>query len=270
MKLSEPFQDRLMQCIDFYYKFRPQRFPGKDRLRDCKIVAHRGEHDNRTVFENTLEAFELSYESGVWGIEFDIRWTKDLCPVVHHDPDLKRIFKQDLTISDVTLEELKARCPDVPSLNEVLQKYADKLHFMIEIKAENYPDPQRQNRILNDCFSSLEPRTDFHLMSLTPEMFDLITFVPASSFIAIATTNLSQLSELALNREFRGVAGHYLLMTKSIMARHNQKGQKIGTGYPASKKCLFREINRGVDWIFSNNASELQAVVDELTGRGVV
>ena len=54
---------------------------------------------------------------------------------------------------------------------------------MIEIKAENYPDPERQNDIFKDCFSSLEPRMDYHLMSLTPKMFDLITFVPAATLI---------------------------------------------------------------------------------------
>jgi glycerophosphoryl diester phosphodiesterase len=264
MKLSDPVQKSLMQCTDFYYKIRPQPLPRKERLRACKIIAHRGEHDNTTVLENTLEAFDLALERRIWGIEFDLRWTKDLCPVVNHDPDLKRIFKQDIKINDVTLEELKSRCPAVPSLSDVIQKYGKKLHLMVEIKAENYPDPQRQNNILKDCFSSLEPQKDYHLMSLTPEMLDLITFVPASALIAIATTNMSQLSKLALNREFRGVAGHYLLLTNTTMAKHRQKGQKVGTGYPRSRKCLFREINRGVEWIFSNNAGDLQAIVDEL------
>jgi glycerophosphoryl diester phosphodiesterase len=267
MKLSDPVQKGVMQCTDFFYKYRPQPFPRKKHLRDCKIIAHRGVHDNKTVYENTIEAFDQALERGIWGIEFDIRWTKDLCPVVNHDPDVKRIFKQEMTIGEVTSDELKARCPEVPSLEEVIQKYGKKLHFMVEIKAENYPDPQRQNGILEECFASLTPRTDFHLMTLTPEMFDLINFVPPSTFIAIATTNMSQLSALALNNKFRGVAGHYMLLTNKIMAKHFQQGQKVGTGYPRSKKCLFREINRGVDWIFSNNADELQAIVDELCGE---
>ena len=147
MKLSDPVQKSLMQCTDFYYKIRPQPFPRRDRLRACKIIAHRGEHDNMTVYENTLEAFDLALDRRIWGIEFDLRWTKDLCPVVNHDPDLKRIFKQDINISDVTLEELKSRCPAVPSLIEVIHKYGKKLHFMVEVKAENYPDPQRQNNL---------------------------------------------------------------------------------------------------------------------------
>ena len=184
--------------------------------------------------------------------------------MVIHDPDLKRVFGIDLTIAEVTRDELKSRCPAVPSLAEVIQKYGKKLHFMIEIKAETYPDPERQNDIFKDCFSSLEPRRDYHLMSLTPHMFDLITFVPASIFIPIAILNITQLSELALEKEYCGVAGHYLLLNNAKLAKHHKKGQHVGTGYPASKNCLFREINRGVEWVFSNNAGELQGIANRL------
>jgi len=41
-------------------------------------------------------------------------------------------------------------------------------------------------------------------------------------------------------------------------------GQSIGTGYICSKNCLIRELNRGVKWIFSNNAVELQGILNSL------
>jgi glycerophosphoryl diester phosphodiesterase len=264
-ELPKGFENVLIRCIDFFCKIWPQPFPGYERLNACKIISHRGEHDNRMVLENTIEAFDLAYEKGVWGIEFDVRWTKDLHPVVIHDPDLNRVFGIDLTIAEVTGDELKSRCPVVPSLAKVIEKYAQKLHFMIEIKAETYPEPERQNDIFKECLSSLEPRVDYHLMSLTPQMFDLITFVPASSFIPIATLNMVQISELALKKDYCGVAGHYLLLNNAKLAKHLRKGQHVGTGYPASKNCLFREVNRGVEWIFSNNAGELQGIVNRLT-----
>ena len=96
-------------------------------------------------------------------------------------------------------------------------------------------------------------------------MFDLITFVPASTFIPIATLNLPQISELALAKGYHGVAGHYSLLKNKMLARHHKKDQKVGTGYPGSKNCLFREINRNVEWIFSNNAGELQSIINKLT-----
>jgi glycerophosphoryl diester phosphodiesterase len=261
-ELPRSFEKALISCIDFFFRIWPQPFPGRDRLKACKIVSHRGEHDNSMIFENTIEAFNLAWEKGIWGIELDVRWTKDLQPVVIHDPDLKRVFGIELTIAEVTRDELKSRCPAVPSLAEVIEKYGKKLHFMIEIKSETYPDPERQNAILKEYFSSLEPHMDYHLMSLTPQMFDLITFVPVSNLIPIATLNMVQLSEMALKRDYCGIAGHYLLLDNVKLAKHRNKGQNVGTGYPASQNSLFREINRGVEWIFSNNAGELQEIIN--------
>ncbi len=84
------------RVVDFFYHYLPQPFPGPERLRRCKIVSHRGQHDTPGVRENTLAAFETARACGVWGIELDIRWTRDLVPVVTHDPDLRRVFQLPL------------------------------------------------------------------------------------------------------------------------------------------------------------------------------
>ena len=261
MKFFSYIENGLERMLDGFYAVWPQPFPGYDRLRQCKIISHRGEYDNHTVFENTLPAFDSACDAGVWGLECDIRWTKDLHPVVIHDPDLNRVFNVDLRVGDVKLAVLRSECPQVPLLSEVIQNYGRKLHLMVEIKAEIYPDPERQNQILQDLFAALKPGSDYHLISLAAEMFDLIRFVPASTFMPIALWNLARFSDLALDKEMRGVAGHYFLMNNSILSKHRAAGQKVGTGYPRSKNCLFREINRGVEWIFSNNAAELQEIV---------
>ena len=269
MKLISYIENGLERIIDGFYKYWPQPFPGNERLKNCKIISHRGEYDNQTVFENTLPAFQSAWAAGLWGIEFDIRWTRDLAPVVVHDPDLNRVFNIDLKVRDVEMEVLRARCPQVPMLSEVIQKYGGRIHFMVEIKEEIYPDPKRQNQILEDCFAALQPQDDYHLISLTPQMFDLITFVPASTFMPIAVWNFTRFSKLALDKKMTGLAGHYFLLNNSILSKHFANGQKVGTGYPGSKNCLFREINRGVEWIISNNAAELQAIVRRHIDTGV-
>jgi len=268
MKFFSYIENRLERIIDGFYALWPQAFPGNERLRQCKIISHRGEYDNQIVFENTLAAFDRAREAGVWGIEFDIRWTRDLHPVVVHDPDLNRVFNADLQVGEIELAVLKAQCPQVPMLSEVLQNYGRKLHLMVEIKAETYPDPARQNQILQDCFAPLKPRADYHLISLAPEMFELVTFVPASTFIPIAVWHVSRFSNLALAREMAGLAGHYFLLNNLISSKHRNSGQNLGTGYPRSKNCLFREINRGVEWIFSNNAAQLQEIVRQSLETG--
>ena len=264
MKILHTLQVQTRQILDRFYGRWPQTVPDRDRLRHCKIISHRGDYDNRNIFENTLAAFDRAKDHGIWGIEFDIRWTKDLIPVVSHDADLLRVFGLDLPIQQVTLTELKSRCPRVPSLAEMIQKYGKKIHLMIEIKAEHYPDPAGQNRILGELLSPLAPEKDYHLLTMKPEMFNLIECVPRSALLPVAHFNFPRFSRMAIEQNYSGFAGHYVLLSRSRLKKHKEVKQKLATGYVNSKNCLFREINRNVEWMFSDNAVELQKIVDHL------
>jgi len=264
MRINLWIEERLLQVVDFLYARLTQPIPDKEVLKCCKIVSHRGEHDNKTVFENTISAFDRVKKAGAWGIEFDIRWTKDLQPVVFHDTNLQRVFKSDIEVNKVTLAELKNYCHLIPSLSEVIQKYGKTLHLMVEIKEEEYPDPVYQNHVLKDLFDPLTPQVDFHFISLRPEMFRLVDFVPSSTFLPSARFNVKRLSNLALWKKYRGITGHYLLITDAILKKHYKQNQSIGTGYIGSKNCLSRELNRGIEWIFSNNAVVLQDICNSL------
>ena len=266
MKFLNSLENSIQALLDAFFALWPQPFPAEERLRNCKIVSHRGEYDNQIVFENTLAAFDQARAASVWGIECDLRWTRDLQPVVIHDSDLLRVFGLNVRICEVTLSELKSACSLVPSLGEVIQRYGKRLHLMLEIKKEMYPDPEYQNQVLADAFSSLKPCQNFHVISMSPQMFKLIDFVDPSAFIAVARFNILKLSKLVRHKKYGGLAGHYFFLTKSILQKHHDNQQKVGTGYIGSRNCLFRELNRGTDWLFSNNAAELQELVDQLVG----
>jgi glycerophosphoryl diester phosphodiesterase len=264
MRLFDRVEKLLLPMIDGLYGRLPQRDPGVDRLQNCRIVSHRGEHDNQRVFENTLAAFDAAVAQGVWGIEFDLRWTRELEPVVVHDADLRRVFGRDLRVGDCRLHDLKRACPHLPTLAEVVGRYGGKAHLMMELKAEPYPNRDRQNQVLGEVFAALRPGRDFHLLSLAPEMFGWITFAPATAFVPVARLNFPYLCRLATQEGYGGVAGHYALVTGAAIQRLHGAGQKVGTGYPRSRNCLFREIHRGVDWIFSNHAGEVQRLIRRL------
>lgn len=258
------FEKRLVEAVDFVYALWPQSVSDKERLKHCKIVSHRGEHDNIAVFENTIAAFDRVKNAGVWGVEFDIRWTKDLHPVVFHDNCLQRVFRSNIEISKVTLSELKLHCTLIPSLAETIQKYGQTLHLMAEIKEEVYPDPSYQNKVLKNLFEGLSPQKDYHFLSLSPDMFLFLDFLHPSTFLPVARFNVRKISELALRNNYRGITGHYLLMKDTILKKHHKQRQRVGTGFVSSKNCLSRELNRGVEWIFSNNAVELQKICNSL------
>ena len=238
----------------------PQSVPRRHHLRTCRIISHRGEHDNRACVENTLAAFDQAAAAGVWGIELDVRWTRDLIPVVFHDAGTGRLFNAPVQICQLTMDDLRARFPLIPTFSEVIDRFGGKRHLMIEIKVEIYPRPADQSRHMKRLLEHLAPGKDFHLMSLNPSMFAFFDFLPARTLIPIARFHIDHLSRLARANGWGGIAGHYLFMPRRLINYHHRLDQRIGTGFADSRNCLYRSVSRGVDWIFSNRAAAMQAI----------
>jgi glycerophosphoryl diester phosphodiesterase len=248
------------RVVDHWSKHQRQPVPLPERLENCKIISHRGEHDNRNIFENTLQAFDVVKDNGIWGLEFDVRWTKDLQPVVFHDKDTGRVFGQKAAICQLTKSELISEFPLIPALEDLLQTYGKKLHLLVELKAEVHTSPVYMNRVLADLFSPLEPGKDFHIITLAPEMLDTIKFVPSQTLLPVARLNSRQLSDLVIQKNYGGILAHYLILNDTLLQRHQKLGHHTGTGYIGSKNCLFRELNRQVEWLLSNNATQIQSI----------
>ena len=248
-------------ALDGLFAGIPRDLPSVEALHSCRIISHRGQHDNETVFENTLPAFDAALKHGVWGIECDVRWTKDLIPVVFHDADLQRLFHSADRVSQTEFVQLRQYFPQIPTLNEILTRYGRSMHLMVEIKTESYPDPVYQGRILSEEFGRLIPEKDYHFLSLNPYMFQYVDFAPPSTCVAVAQLNVAAMSQLALKENYGGIACHYAFMSRARMQTHQQRNQKVGTAYIRSRNSLFREINRGVDWLFSNHAVKIQGIL---------
>ena len=155
MELPSWLETSTIKICDIIFAIIPQEMPSLDNLRKCKIISHRGQHDNKEILENTLNAFDIALNTkGIWGIEFDIRWTKDLFPVVFHDPDLLRLYGSKILISETKRSELKILFPQIPTLKDVVQRYGGKLHLMVEAKEELNIQPEKQNKILNNMLNA--------------------------------------------------------------------------------------------------------------------
>jgi glycerophosphoryl diester phosphodiesterase len=246
----------------------PRRIPAGGLRRPPRIVAHRGDHAGPEAPENSLAAFARSRRAGVWGVELDLRWTRDLVPVAAHDPDCRRLFGGAERIATLRFSDLRRRYPLIPSMAEVVETCRGRLHLMIEVKSEPRPDPPRQAAILETLLSSLHPGRDYHILGLTPQVFRLVPFAFPAACLAVAQTNTRAMSRWARAQGAAGVAGHYLLVTRGCLARHRACGQKVGTGFVESRGIYLREWARGVEWVFSNRAAALAAEVRGGEGRG--
>jgi len=260
--------DNLLQLLaDTVLAVIPRPEPAVSTLVNCKIVSHRGEHDNKSVKENTLAAFDRVLNQGIWGIELDIRWTKDLHPVVIHDPDCRRVFSSALKVNAVNLDELQSSIPDIPSLDQIIQRYGKKIHLMIEIKEEKLIDPEYQQVRLKALFSSLVPGADFHILALSTDIFELVDFLPGRALLPVAEYNFREISKKALGNNYAGISGQYLLISGNTIRKHGRNNQKTGTGFVRSRNCFYRELNRGVEWIFTNHALKLHSIQQELLNQ---
>ena len=252
------FDALVLDTIDAFFARRKYPIPTRAQLEACRIVSHRGERDDVNVRENTYAAFDSLRGSGVDGIEFDVRWTADLVPVVFHDTHLLRIFGEPDRICALTAAELRARHPEVPDLHAFVRRYTDEFHLMCEVKHERYPDPPLQSRRLAEALAPALARSRCHVLSLVPEMFAWLPDLPVRATMGVSRVNTASISAEALRAGRGGFSGHYAAFDATRVAAHHAAGQVVGCGFPASPSVLYREAARGVDFVFTNIARQVE------------
>jgi glycerophosphoryl diester phosphodiesterase len=98
-------------------------------------------------------------------------------------------------------------------------------------------------------------------MALTPHTLLPFDFAPPATFAAIAYLWPYRLSRWVEKRAWGAFCAHYTMMGRRTISQHHSVGQCLGTGFIDSPNILFRELNRGVDWLFSNRAAILQKII---------
>lgn len=246
-----------LRTVDALYAL-PRHRATPAQLAACRIVSHRGERDDRTVLENTWAAFDPLRGTGVFGLELDVRWTADLVPVVFHDTDFARLFEAGGTLRETDLSALRVRFPQVPTLHDFVRRYCDEFHLMVELKHEPYPDPALQDRRLAEALAPALATGRCHVLTLQPRMFAALPSLPAARTLGIGRLNADAISAEAIGASRAGFACHYAALGARHVRAHHAAGQVVGSGFPASRALLHREAARGVDWIFTNQARELE------------
>jgi glycerophosphoryl diester phosphodiesterase len=128
-------------------------------------------------------------------------------------------------------------------------------------------DPEYQQARLKALFSSLAPGVDFHILALSLDIFELVDFLPGRTLLPVAEYNFRELSKKALGDNYAGISGQYLLISGNTIRKHGRHNQKTGTGFVRSRNCFYRELNRGVEWIFTDHALKLHSFQQELLNQ---
>ena len=131
----------LLGLLAMLYMISPgKKRPEMEKFKQVKY-AHRGLHD-ATKAENSMSAFAAAKEMG-FGIELDVRLSKDGELVVFHDDNLTRVAGIDGKVIDFTAEELSKMSlsgtkDGVPTLREVLDLIDGAVPLIIEIKMNGH------------------------------------------------------------------------------------------------------------------------------------
>lgn len=251
------------KIVDGLFATLPRVKPSLYRANNGLLIAHRGAHDNnKTIFENTHQAFQRAKDLGCWGIEFDVHTTADGVFVINHDPSLERLWEQNVVISQVNFAELRALVPEIPSLAEVIAQYGDSLHLFIELKVA-VQNPQALLNALSFC----EPIKHYHFLTLDPSFYEGLESLPGEALLLVAGhNNVQAFCDLSITKPYGGVLGNYLLLTNKKRKKLLQAQQATGVGFVNSKNSLYRELNREVSWLFTNDAQRVSNYLNYLRG----
>lgn len=102
------------------------------------FIAHRGLYNNE-IGENTLSAIDNAFQNGYYGVEIDLRKTKDNKVVIIHDPFISRVSNGIGLVNQLTYQELlkynfgKKTIERIPLLSEVINRYKNRF-FILELK----------------------------------------------------------------------------------------------------------------------------------------
>jgi glycerophosphoryl diester phosphodiesterase len=256
--------------VNTIFEFLPAKKPSDAVLKNVKLIAHRGVHRETTSgrssdklgrgfpIENSFEAFSLAVQNKIWAIEFDVHFTKDNIPIISHDPNAGRIFeREDLKFQEHNFLDLKKQIPKLISLEDVILHFSKKIHLMIEIK-ENLSTRPAAIQNLKICLQTLEPVIDYHLLTLDPTFLEPMSFAPKTAYMDVIWLNSKKIKNLNKSLNHGALGGHFLNFSDDEIAQFHKDNRKVGVGFICSKNSMYREINRGADFIFTNMPLTLQ------------
>lgn len=122
------------------------------------VIAHRGA--SAEAPEHTIAAFELALGQGADGVQLDVHLSADGQPVVIHDFTLERTTDGAGPVVEHTVRQLKRldaggwherrfRGQRIQTLQEVLERFRDRVRFWIDLKGGSGLYPALEERVVS-------------------------------------------------------------------------------------------------------------------------
>jgi glycerophosphoryl diester phosphodiesterase len=228
-----------------------------------KFQVHRGLWKVGHI-ENSLEALVAAKQHGAEMVEFDIRFTKDQVPVLHHDADLFRIYGISKDISTCSWQELREIC-EITSLEEVL--LSDQVpHFLnIEFKSTEVLSIKNDLALAN-LLARHSEKKEIVVSSFNPFVLQRLKLLLPQLPLALLVTekdepsNYQFLQKMWL-RDFCGASMLNLdqqMISQPLLKDLKNKGFIVNAWTVNDESSAIRLLDWGVDSIITDQFLELK------------
>ena len=240
-----------------------------------KAIAHKGIINKELYPENTMPAFEAACKSKFWGIEYDVRQTKDKKEVICHDDDVSKTSDGNGLVYEKTLEELqkfnfgvKKGMTEVriPLFEEVFDLCHKNGKFqMIEIKDGASPEDVKKYWIGKFAGKGVGIR------DRVPEGKEVCDVVVAKIKKAHAekTTKIGCFTIrilLYVHNKYPDIQTHLFIGERNVNKYINQKNNKVSVKKGSdAEKCLASVKSVGVKAAYRKN----KTIVKQFHDRGL-
>ena len=210
-------------------------------------LIHRG-IINKDFKENLLKSFKQSFKKG-YGVETDIHATKDNEFICFHDFTLKRIFKKNLSVKNLSynkINEISTKLgKPIPLLKDLLKSSDNKHALFIEIKPKFSKFLLKKllketSKFTKCVFISFKHENIFKLLNIKKNAKVGFSFCPPTSVKKI----IKKINNNKMN---------YLILDKSYIKNKKIQNLKITKYYYTIRtKSEFKKFKRDNNLIFEN------------------
>ena len=230
------------------------------------VFAHRG--SSAYAPENTMSAFDLAISQGADAIELDTKLSADNIPVVIHDSSVDRTTNGTGNVARLTYRELRNLDAGssfdkifsgerIPSLEEVLITYSEKIIINIELTNYRSPSNNLPERVSQLIKILNVPHYNLLVSSFNP--ISLIKFNAKLPDIRIGLLTLGGLLGLWVNTPLsrlvhkEAIHPNKDIVSQRYIAQQHHKGLKVRAYTVNEEEIMKRFFSWGIDGIFTDD-----------------
>jgi glycerophosphoryl diester phosphodiesterase len=232
----------------------PRKLSGVTRKAPL-LLGHRGVRGERP--ENTLEAFQLAFESGLDGLECDVQRTSDGELILFHDFEIQG--KKVNSLKYHHLKSLDARIPKVSELLDLAKHYPGTL-LNLELKSETLRTDGLERDTLHlvrqyglqdrVMISSFNPLSLFRVRLLDPSIRTGLLYSPDMGWWGKDARFAGWLHVDALHPYFETV-------TPQMLSNAHRRGLAVNTWTVNDEMRISSLCSSGVDAIIGDSPARL-------------